>query len=398
MTASPQSGPGLGLQLPQYLYPTELNNAPYDASTNRVALAPGQALPIPRGDWLVSPGIYCVIQFLDPVTNTWVLSTSAAWNHGSIFVSSDGFSVRVANLLGCPITANVAAPGSGYVQASTTVVPTPGNSTWVPIVGGALVTTAATIVTSQAGAGYGVAPIVLIPPPPGPAQNANGVGGIQASAYCAIANGTVSGFTFTNPGAGYPSAPACVILPNPTDPNIATGITQATVGLTITQAGSITGALCTNPGAPLSNPNQITLTLAGAGSSGSLAANVLQTVTAASVAGVGTGYGTVSALLTTVGGVPAVGSIAQNESGLGLAWRPRPAQIGLTITNAGTIGTQVGTIYDGGMFLNSAATGVPNYVIAGQPQTATTVAIVAPTLTLTMGSRPDVVTLQPLKV
>ncbi|HTQ99645.1 MAG TPA: hypothetical protein VMH83_06630, partial [Candidatus Acidoferrum sp.] len=246
----------------------------------------------------------------------------------------------------------------------------------------------------SAGAGYGVPPEVFIPAPPPATNNPNGVGGIPASGFCAISSGTLSlaaGFSLLNAGAGYPTAFTVVALPSPTEPNIATGITLATIVFSITGGGSITGALCTNNGSALSNPNQITLSVAGAGTSGSLTANVLQTVTTASVSGVGTGFGTVAALLTTVGGVPVAGSIAASPHSIGLAWRPRPAQIGLAVTAAGTIGTQTGTIYDGGMFL---CNGAPTAVIAVNPL-STTGTIVAPTLALTMGSRADIATMQP---
>ncbi len=384
------AGPGLGLPLPQNLYPTELFNAPPDANTNRIALAPGDTLPIPAGEWFINVGQYCFIQFLDPVTNIWSMGPNAAWNGGHQFVVSDGFNVRVANLTGCPLSATVAAYGSAYVQATTTVMATPGNSTWVPIVGGQL-----TVGSFLArGAGYGVAPEVFIPAPPPAANNANGVGGIAASAYAVITSGTLTTISFTNPGAGYPSAMTVVLVPSPTDPNLSSGITNASVLFSVTGGGSITGALCTNPGAPLSNPNQFTLTVSGAGTNGSLTGNVLQTVTAASVSGAGSGYGTLAALLTTIGGVPAAGSISNNPDGSGLAWRPRPAQVGLAVTAAanGTLATQVGTIYDGGLFLTNAA---PNFAIATQATTATTVAVVQATIALTMGSRADIVTLQP---
>jgi hypothetical protein len=118
----------------------------------------------------------------------------------------------------------------------------------------------------------------------------------------------------------------------------------------------------------------------------------MQTITAASVSGGGTGYGTVSALLTTVGGVPPQGSITNDPSYKYLAWLPRPAQIGLAVTGTGTLSTQVGTIYDGGLFNTNAA---PNYVIATQGITAATVALTAGTIALTMGSVPDIVVMQP---
>lgn len=386
------SGPGLGLPLPQNLYPSELANSPIDSPSNRVGLAAGDALPIPAGDWLIDTGSYSVIQYLDPVTNTWHMGPTAGWRGGIQFVKSDGFNTRIANLLGCPITATVTTSANGWVQSSTTITAVGGNSTWLPIVGGELTLVGGTLTSN--GAGYGIAPIVLIPPPPPAANNANGVGGIQASGYAAIANGTVSGFTFTNPGAGYPSAPTPVVVPSPYDPNLSTGITAATIAFSLAAAGSITGALCTNPGAPLAAPTGITLSIAGTGSNATLSVNVLQTLTAVTVTGAGTGYGTLQALLTTVGGIPlTTGTITNGPDARGLSWRPRPAQVGLTITGAaGSILAQDGLIYDGGLFLTASA---PNYVLSTQPLTATTQAYVGATITLTMGSRPDIVTLQP---
>jgi hypothetical protein len=388
---APISGPGIGLQLPQYLYPTELSNAPYDASTNRIALGPGEQLPIPAGTWFVGLGFYCVIEFLDPITGGWAQGNSASYVRQAGYVKSDGFNVRVANLTGCPTGAAIVAAGTNYVQASTSISVTGGGgSTWLPVVGGGL--GFSSVVTANAGAGYGAPPIVLIPPPPPGANNPNGVGGVPASGYCGIANGTVSGFTFTNSGAGYATAPTPVILPNPTDPNINIGITAATLSFSLVTGGGLTAALCTNPGAPLSNPNNYTLTVSGVGSGASLTGYALQTITAASISGGGTGYGTVSALMTTVGGVPPQGGISTLPGYNRLAWLPRPAQIGLAITGTGTLAAQVGTIYDGGLF-NTNAT--PNYVIVTQPLTATTVAITAATVALTMGGAADFVTLQP---
>ena len=386
------SGPGIGLPLPQNLYPSQLPGMPYDFGNSRLALAPGDTLPIPAGDWFVMVGSYCVLQFLDPVSNTWNLAPTAAWLGGHQFVVSDGFNVRVANLLGCPVSASVTNYGAGgYVQATTTITATGGTSTWVPIVGGQLTPT-----VISAGAGYGIAPEVFLPAPPGPANNSSGVGGIQASAWANITSGTLtlaSGVSMNNPGAGYNSPCTVVLLPCPTDPNLSSGITAATVIFSLTGSGSITGALCTNPGVPIT-PANITLTVAGAGTQGTVVANVMQTVTAASVSGAGSGYGTISALLTTVGGAPAAGTIVNSPEYLGLAFRPRPAQIGLAVTAAanGTLATQVGTIYDGGLFLTNSA---PGFVLQTTPITATTVAVVGATIALTMGSRHDIVTLQP---
>ena len=383
------TGPGIGLPLPQNLYPSQLANAPYDSSNNRITLAPGDTLPIPAGDWLVNPGNYSVLQFLDPINNTWTMAPNSSFSNGYQFVCSDGFNVRIANLLGCPVSASVTSYGSSYVQATTTITATGSTSTWVPIVGGQLTPT-----VISAGAGYGIAPEIFIPAPPGPAVNANGVGGIAASAFATITSGTLtlaSGASMTNPGAGYTTPCTVVLLPCPTDPNLSTGITAATVIFSLTGSGSITGALCTNPGAPIT-PANITLTVAGAGTQGTVVANVMQTVTTASVTGQGLGYGTLAAFLTTVGGVPAAGTITNSPEYNYNAWRPRAANIGLTVTNAGTLATQLGTIYDGGLFVTNSA---PNYVITTQPTTQTTVSLTAATISLTMGSKPDIITLQP---
>ena len=383
----PLSGPGLGLQLPQNLVPSELNNAPYDIGSNRLALAGGESFVLPAGHWYVNLGMYCILQYLDPITGVWSMGTAPGWQGGILPIQSDGFTTRVANMLGCPVSAVLVAPGSAYVQGSTTITPTPGNgSTWLPIVGGALALSGGTLTSN--GAGFGVAPLAFIPPPPPAGQNANGVGGVPATGYCTIASGTVSGFTFTNPGAGYPAAPGPIVtVASPFDPNIATGITQATITFSLTNAGALTGALCTNSGAPLANPANFTLTVAGAGTSASLTANVLQTITTATVSGVGIGYGNATnVLLTTTGGAPVSGSISSNPDALHIAFRPRPAQISLATTGTGgTLAAQVGTIIDGGLFVSAPTA---NVVPQGIPTTIGTIA-------LTMGNVPDVVTIQP---
>lgn len=388
------SGPGLGLPLAQNLYPSELGGAAQDAATNSIALAAGDVFVIPAGDWWINPGLYSVLQFLDPITNAWSMGPNAAWAGGHQFVVSDGYTTRLANLTGCPVSATITQQGGSYVQSSTTIVAVGQTSTWLPIVGGALAVVGGTLTSN--GAGYGVPPIVLIPSPPPASNNANGVGGTPASAYATIANGTVSAISFTSVGSGYPTAPTPVLVPSPFDPNLATGITHATLAFSLTNAGQLTGAICTNNGNALTTITQITLTVAGAGTNATLVPNMMATMNAASVTGAGSGYGTLQALLTTVGGAPSVGTIAGSADNLRLAWRPRPAQVGLTVTAAanGTIAAQNGAIYDGGLFQLSGGA-APGFVIATQPLTATTAAYVSATLALTYGPLPDRLTLQP---
>lgn len=390
--STPLSGPGVGLPLPQSLFPAYLTNAPYDVASTQLCLNAGDAIPIPAGTWGIGLGLYCVLQWNDPLTGTWKITASAAWQSGLIYIKSDGFNFRIANMTGCPIAGVVTAPGNGsYVQATTSIAVTGGGgSTWSPIVGGALAVVGATLTSN--GAGYGVAPMCIIPPPPGPINNRNGVGGIPAAGYCVISSGTVSGFTFTNPGAGYTTAPTAVIVPNPTDPNISTGITAATIAFSLTASGSLTGVLCTNPGAPLATPDNITLTVSGAGANGTVVPVMMQTVTAASVTGGSTiAAATLGGLVTSFGGAYPTSTFTNSPEALGLAGRPRPANISLTVGAAGTVAAQVGTIIDGGLFFK-APTPILN-LLSTAASTGTIIG--SSTLAFTMGSRQDIVILQP---
>jgi len=282
-----------------------------------VPLAPGDSFVIPAGDWYINLGFYCVLQYLDPVTGTWVFGSGAALSRGQLHVTSDGFNCRVANLTGCVVSASIINGGTNYVQSTTTITAlgTFNNAapTLVPIVGGALgLTGTFTVDVPTKGAGYGVAPLVMIPPPPPAAVNSNGVGGIPATAIAVLGTGgSISSISITNPGAGYPSAPTAVVVPSPFDPNLSTGITAASIAFSLTSAGVIMGALVTNNGGPLNNGSlsSVTLSVGGAGLSGSLTANVMQSVVAATVTGPGIGYGTAESPVITMGGAPVAGTI-----------------------------------------------------------------------------------------
>jgi hypothetical protein len=387
----PLSGPGLGLPLPTNLYPSEISfgaqNAPYDFATNQITLAPGQNLPIPAGDWQISMGGYLVFQYKDPVTGLWTFSSGSAYSRGLNHLTSDGYNLRIANLTNCPVAAFIASQGASYVQSTTTVTATGGNSTWQPIVGGALAFTGGSVAST--GGGYGIAPLLIIPDPPNAANNVNGVGGIPASGYVGLGTGTVvlTGVTFTNQGAGYPSAPANVaLLPVPTDPNLSSGITLATCAFSLTNSGLITACLCTNSGAPLSSPTAITLAVAGAGVTATVSAVVMQTITAASVSGQGIGYGTGATPVFAVGGVPSQGTISSSPNSKYLSWFPRPVDISITGANTSVSTGTAGVVYDGGLFLSAPTAAWPAAVGA-----ATTVGTVA----FTMGGAPDIAYIQP---
>lgn len=362
------TGPGVGLQPNQNLYPSELYSAPADFSTNKISLTGGDTFTIPRGDWWIDIGKYLVLQFNDPTTQTW--NGFGSGRPGLEYVQSDGFNFRVANLTGCPVAAIVVAGGSSYAQASATVTPSSGNSTWQPIVGGML----SVVSMSVNGGNYGITPLVFIPAPPYP--------GIQATAVATIANNTVSGVTLTNVGAGYLSAPTAVILPSPQDPNLSAGITQATVVLALnastTLATAITGVLCTNPGIPTATLP--TLTVSGAvGSGASVNAVTLSTLLTATVSA-GAGYRNPSEL-QSFGALPTGTPAYTNPSAQLTAYLSRKCSAAIT---AGATTTTIGTIYDGGLFA-----GTPSMAILGDGVITTAAGI-----TITTGTTLDTMTIQ----
>lgn len=364
------SGPGVGLPVPQLLYPSNLTNGEVNISTNEISLAPGDAIPVAAGEWLVTLGKYCSLQYLDPVTGCWTLLRDGVRMGTPAYVRSDGFNVRVANLTGCAVGAVVTAGGSAYVQSTTTITPSTGNSTWQAIVGGAV---NLTVSVTNVGSGYGVAPLVFIEAPPYP--------GVQAAAVATIASGTVSSITITNQGAGYQTAPSITILANPTDPNASSITTVATARCSLTGTGSITAVLCTNSGAPVAST--MSLTVAGAGTNATVAAIFLQTTTSASITGTSTGYTAGTEVTTNGGRVTSTPAWTNPEHEL-FNFVPRKAQLATTLT--GTSITSVTNVPDGGLFL-SAPTAIPlsNAVVS-----------TAATITLTLGGANDTVRLQQL--
>jgi hypothetical protein len=361
-----QGGVGLGLKAPSYLYPSELNGAPYDVANAYQTLAPGQSIDIPSGQYTVSPGPYSFFQYLDPINLIWRGFSTARTPGGWIW--SDGSNYRIANLTGCPVAAVVTVGGSGYVQSSTTCVANTGGSTWQPIVGGMLSLTT----VSVAGSGYGLAPLLFIAEPPAP--------GVQATGYCTITGGSVTGITLTNVGAGYQTAPAAVIVPSPYDPNLPTLPVQAVASFGVIGAGSITAILCTNNGAPASP----TLTIAGAGTGATATAVQCSTITSGSVAAGGAGF--TGGYLTTVGGLPAAVPQWTNPAIQLTGAIPRPAQAGFFATGGSLI--SISTIYDGGLFFGTPV--VVAGASAGNLQTTTA------SVTVVLGSTNDTVRISPV--
>lgn len=370
----PLAGAGQGLQLPQSLYPNGLLNGVVGGSTNDFSLPPGESLPVPAGRHIITVGKYCFVQFLDPVANQWTLLRDRNSNDTTYDVMSDGYNLRIINLLGCVVGSTVTNGGNGsYVQSTTTVTPSTGTSTWLPIIGGAINTTTS---VTNVGKNYTIAPLVFVDAPP--------VGGLQATAVSNISGGTVTSLTVTNQGAGYSVAPVITILPSPYDPNFLTGttaITNATATCSLTATGSLTGVVLTNPGAPVATT--MSLTVAGAGATATVVPLFLQTVTGVSIATAGTGYGTFTEL-TTIGGYNSNTGAFTNPQHNMTGFVPRPAVIPVTLSGTGL--STVTTILDGGLFLASPS---PMPITNGIITTVTSVV-------LTMGSLNDTVRVQQL--
>jgi hypothetical protein len=374
------NGPGVGLPVPQSLYPSALRNAPVTPGTNVQTLPAGGALPIPAGEWLVGLGRYSLLQDLDPVTGTWVVSEYSAYRGQLIPIFSDGFTRRVANLTGCPVAAVVTNGGTGYVQASTTITASLGNSEWQAVVGGAVGTIVVSTASLGAGSGYSIAPDVFIPAPPSP--------GVQATAVATVSSGTISGISVVNAGAGYVTAPSITILPNPLDPNFEDGTVQnyGIATATLTGSGIIKAVLCTNPGTPVTACPS--LTIGGAGASGAATAVWLTTVSASSVVGAGAGYAA-PVKLTTVGG-RCTATDATNNPRISLTnFVPRQVDAYLTL---GTGAVTAINFLDNGMFTASAD---PSLLISQNPTTAASGVTTAAALTVTLGAATDTVIMQP---
>jgi len=365
------AGQGQSLPLPQALYPAYLTNTPSTPPGNHVALGAGDAMVIPAGPFGVASGGSCVLQYNDPVTQTWRTFAQLAPALFR-FVQSDGVNIRVANLTGCPIAAVVTTIGTTYTQAGTTVSVSSGNSTWYPVVGGLLTLTSIT----KAGGNYLKPPQILIPPPPSSAP------GVGATAVGALSGGTVSTITVVNQGAGYTSGLTVSLLPDPTDPNIGS-ITIGTAVFGTTGAGGIAAVLCTNPGQALSAIP--TLTISGGDGAARATPVWMQTILTATMTAAGAGYTGDSGVITVGGRTAATESASVANPSVDLiGYIPRMASMVSTV--GGTLSTVTTvSIIDSGLF-----TGTPKAVLIGGA--VTTVA----SITLGMGGAPDTVVLQPL--
>lgn len=259
------AGPGQPLPTNGPIYPAQLFNAPPTQNTYSFTLPVGGAIPIPCGDWLITYNqATTAIEWYDAVSTQWlnlIVGTGAGDR-----ISSDGFNIRVRQQGLVATGGSVTAAGSGYVQATTTITPSAGNSTWMPIIGGKV----GTITVTAGGTNYSKPPFVFFDAPPSP--------GIPAVALASLSSGAVNSISLqagvpgaTSGGAGYTVAPNIMIVPDPYDPNINI-ITAAKATCVLTGAGTLTGVLLLNAGQTVGSVGSgYTLTVAGAGSSATAA-------------------------------------------------------------------------------------------------------------------------------
>lgn len=262
------SGPGVGMPATGPIYPPNLFNAPPNANTFTFDLVPGAAVPIPAGDFVVSfLQATTAIEYFDPASTQWIAIVTGLG--GPARLSSDGFNYRVRQTGLVATGGSVTAAGSGYAQATTTITPSAGNSTWMPVVGGKI----ASVTVNAGGSGYTKPPFVFIDQPPSP--------GIPAVATATIVAGVVTAITLTTGlvpgatagGAGYNAVPNVVVVPDPFDPAYLTGsITNARATAVLGGAGTLTGVILLNAGQTVgSAASGYTLAVAGSGTAATAA-------------------------------------------------------------------------------------------------------------------------------
>jgi hypothetical protein len=369
--------------------------------TNAVTLAASEVFVLPAGTYLIAPGQYSSIQFLDPVVGVWRTIDASVSGFPSL-VDSDGGNIRIANLTGTAVGALITNSGSSYTNGigstatGLTVTISAGASTWVPVVGGAI---NSTVTVTAGGSGYLYPPVLVIDAPP--------TGGVQATATCTISAGAVNAVTVINQGAGYVTAPNVAVINDSRDTAGSGAI--LTVNATLANSGGLTALYPSNNGTAVTNTTTVpTFTFSPASSTaatclmnwtlyaGSNQATFGSGTSTFTVGTAGVAYAANSKFLaTTIGGI-VTSSPASNTAGpiisTGLV-QPRPAQLLGTATAGGAIGSTEmngALVLDYGFGWQSA----PVTVVSGAGS-ITTVPVITTASTL-MGGVYDTSFIQPI--
>jgi len=325
-------GAGIPLNVAGGLVPNFSGAPPVAAGfTNAITLSASEAFVLPGGTYMVAPGPYTSLQWLDPIQNAW--RTINASNTGlPLVIDSDGASFRLANLTGTPIGALITNAGSGYTNgigtAATglTVTASSGGSTWVPVVGGAI---NSTLAITAGGTGYLFPPILVFDAP--------GAGGVQATGVCTISGGAINTATVTNQGAGYVSAPNLTLVNDPRDTAGRNGV--LTVNATLAGSGTLTALYPSAQGTVLTAVPTFTFSPASTTAATAVMNFVVTGFTIGSGLS-GTGYGNAQPFIVMAAGGIVSGTRASNVAGpiadTGLVL-PRIAQLQGTSTAGGKL-------------------------------------------------------------
>jgi hypothetical protein len=372
MAATRQGGAGINLPV-NFPVPLASSSTSFiTAGAGPVALAGGESILVPAGNWYIQCGPYSFIQVKDPISGLWRMLGQTP--NESRFLHSDGSNVRVANLTGTPVGSLITNVGSGYTSAPT-VTASAGSSAWTAIVGGAI---NSTIAITTAGAGYTHPPILLFDPPP--------AGGLQATAYATITAGAISAVTVTNQGAGYTTVPNCYVIPFPGDTPTTTAV--LTVNATLAGSGTVTAIVCTDPGTAVTSVPTLTIS-GGGGASAAATAVMCFAATGITVTDGGTGYGNAQPFLVQfVGGITTgtPGAVVNPQVGTSIL-TPRAGVATGTSTAGGLITATGLVIADAGLFQ-----AVPKAIVtAGGSGLATDTG----EATVTVGGAVDTVYFQP---
>jgi len=344
--------------------------------SNAVSLGAGSGYNIPPNNYMVTPGPYSSLQYLDPVTKVW-RTIGASSSLAPYLADSDGGNYRLKNLSGCVIGALITNAGSGLTNGigTVTIAASAGGSAWTSVVGGAI---NATVAITTAGTLYTYPPILVIDAPP--------VGGIQATAHCTVTGGAIASVVVDDQGAGYTAAPKITVINDPRDTTGSGGV--LTVNATLAGSGTLTAMYPTDNGTALTAVPTFTFSPAS-----TIAATAVMNFVATGIT-VGVGgavYGNAQPFLVCV--PPAIVSGAsvlvnpRTHTGLTM---PRASWIAGTSTVGGAV-TATGAVVTDAGFGHQA---VPNgfVIIGGSGGPVTTSAQV----TVTVGGITDVSYLQPV--
>lgn len=198
------------------------------------------------GRWSIKQGAYTTWQEYDPITGAWIVPGGGGVAGGVEVVFCDGTNYRLANQTGSVVGASVTTAGSGYTATTPpTWTVSAGGAVFRSVIGGSINTS---VSVTAGGSGYTYPPLVIFSAPP--------PGGVPATGYCTLSAGAVSTVTVTDQGGGYNTPPTVTFVNDPREqlgagaPAVATitAGTGAAATCTLTGAGTLVAAICTDHG------------------------------------------------------------------------------------------------------------------------------------------------------